>query len=260
MCISVLPSCVHVCHVYAWWPWRSKEGIGSPEIGLKDGCQPTCGSSARATALLSHFSSLHIVFLHVSMRLSRWWLAFELIPLVDHPFQCKGASSEQSRAQMNKRRRRRRQGGKEGGRDLPSHFLIASTGTVYVCPWTWIYIIIPASQASRCEVKDITSFLESPNGSWRITFLLTLCHQLSQFLTPLPPLCVWIVTCAENAQLTKQKVPGPGGFPSTVHQTFQAFIVITHHFCQETKAEKCCSSLCEAFVTVMLKRYKVQKK
>lgn len=28
MCLSVLPACVYVYHVYAWYPWSAEEGIG----------------------------------------------------------------------------------------------------------------------------------------------------------------------------------------------------------------------------------------
>lgn len=36
LCMSVLPACIHMHHVYAWHLPRQKEGIGSPVTGVKD--------------------------------------------------------------------------------------------------------------------------------------------------------------------------------------------------------------------------------
>ena len=38
--------CQHVCMytVYAWYPQRPEEDIGSPGTGVTDGCEPPCGS------------------------------------------------------------------------------------------------------------------------------------------------------------------------------------------------------------------------
>ena len=40
MLMNVLPACVPVSHVCAWCLWRSEEGIGSPETGVTDDCEP----------------------------------------------------------------------------------------------------------------------------------------------------------------------------------------------------------------------------
>jgi hypothetical protein len=40
MCMSVLSACTNVC---AWYPQRSKEGVGSSETSLIDGYEPLCG-------------------------------------------------------------------------------------------------------------------------------------------------------------------------------------------------------------------------
>lgn len=32
-----------VYHVYAWHPWRAKEGVGTLEARITNSCQPPCG-------------------------------------------------------------------------------------------------------------------------------------------------------------------------------------------------------------------------
>lgn len=38
--MSILPACMHVHHVHAWYLQRSEEGIGSPRTRVTDGCEP----------------------------------------------------------------------------------------------------------------------------------------------------------------------------------------------------------------------------
>lgn len=44
MSMNVLPACIHIYHVCALCPRRSEEGIGGPEIGVTDSCEPPGGS------------------------------------------------------------------------------------------------------------------------------------------------------------------------------------------------------------------------
>ena len=65
MCLSVLPACVYVYHVSAWYLQKSEEGIKSPGTGVTDSCKP-CGcwepnvSSARAASALYTEPSLQL--------------------------------------------------------------------------------------------------------------------------------------------------------------------------------------------------------
>lgn len=43
MCLIILPACMYVNHVYAWWPQRSGEGVGSPGTGVTGGFKLLCG-------------------------------------------------------------------------------------------------------------------------------------------------------------------------------------------------------------------------
>lgn len=42
MYMSILPVCMYVFHVHAWYLWKSEEGIGSLYIGVIDGYGPLC--------------------------------------------------------------------------------------------------------------------------------------------------------------------------------------------------------------------------
>ena len=65
-CINVLPACIYVYHMYAWYPWRSEESIRSLGTGVMNGCEPSCmwvlriqaRSSARATKYSKSWSHL----------------------------------------------------------------------------------------------------------------------------------------------------------------------------------------------------------
>lgn len=39
MYMNVLPLCVHLHCICAWWPWRSEEGVGPPGTTVTDGCE-----------------------------------------------------------------------------------------------------------------------------------------------------------------------------------------------------------------------------
>lgn len=41
--MSVLLSCMFMCPVCAQCPERSKKSVGSPEIRIRDACEPPCG-------------------------------------------------------------------------------------------------------------------------------------------------------------------------------------------------------------------------
>lgn len=41
MCMNVLPAYKYWHHMGAIW--ESEEGIGGPEVGVTDGCEPECG-------------------------------------------------------------------------------------------------------------------------------------------------------------------------------------------------------------------------
>lgn len=43
MCMSFLPAFVYVCHMYAWWPLKSEEGVRFPGIRVIDDCEPNFG-------------------------------------------------------------------------------------------------------------------------------------------------------------------------------------------------------------------------
>lgn len=43
MCMSVLPACIYVCHMRAWFLQRSEAGVGSPGTRAMDGCEPPGG-------------------------------------------------------------------------------------------------------------------------------------------------------------------------------------------------------------------------
>jgi hypothetical protein len=40
--LCVLPVYMYVHHICTWCLWRSKERIGYPGTGVKDGCEPLC--------------------------------------------------------------------------------------------------------------------------------------------------------------------------------------------------------------------------
>jgi hypothetical protein len=48
MCMVVLPECMSVCDMHAWFLWTLEEGIGFPGtgslgIGVRDGCELPSG-------------------------------------------------------------------------------------------------------------------------------------------------------------------------------------------------------------------------
>ena len=43
MCKSVLPACVFMCHMFAWFPWRLEDDTRSPGAGVTRTCDPLCG-------------------------------------------------------------------------------------------------------------------------------------------------------------------------------------------------------------------------
>lgn len=44
MCMSILPACMSLYHVYACHPRRlEEEGVRSPGTGLRDRCEQPCG-------------------------------------------------------------------------------------------------------------------------------------------------------------------------------------------------------------------------
>lgn len=43
MCMSVLPTCVFVYHMFAWFLWRPEVNTGSPAVGVTRACDPLCG-------------------------------------------------------------------------------------------------------------------------------------------------------------------------------------------------------------------------
>lgn len=43
MYVCVFTACLYVHHMYAWCPSRLNGGIGSPGIGVIDGCEPPEG-------------------------------------------------------------------------------------------------------------------------------------------------------------------------------------------------------------------------
>lgn len=43
LCIGVLPTCISVCCMPAWYPCKPKKGIDSPRTGVIGNCEESCG-------------------------------------------------------------------------------------------------------------------------------------------------------------------------------------------------------------------------